>query len=132
MGDACGEFAQTGQAVFQTELIFQIDHFAQIGEQTDRTVREPGAVPNGGYGIPRCEAPVPGRSIFTARRTIGRFVTRHSSMTSASDDEPVSTSRWLPHPVAVGEPEQPLPRRIQGPDHALLVHHEESRGHGWR
>ena len=39
VGDAGGELAKTGQAVFQPELFFELHHFRQVREETHGAVR---------------------------------------------------------------------------------------------
>ena len=48
--DAGGQLAEPGEAVLQPQLLFEIDDFAEIGEQADRAVREARAVADRRHG----------------------------------------------------------------------------------
>ncbi len=72
---------------------------------------------------PRCEAAPPVNG--TARRTTGRDVVRHSSSTSASGPASFSTVAVRALPVAAGEAQHRLARRIQRTNDALTIDDEE-------
>ena len=118
--DARGQLAEPREAVLQPQLIFQLDHVAEIGEQADRAVLVTGLVANRRDGDAEMRrARSPGRSIFTARRTIGRRMTRHSSMTSASGVELGEHLAVVTDPLGIRKAEQLASGRIERPDDAV-------------
>ena len=113
VGDAGGELAEPREAVLQPQLLFEIDDFAQIGEQADRAVRrDPLSSRIGETVMPRCDAPAPGCAICTARRTIGRardeaFVDDVGERRRVGEHLAVIALRS----AVLGKAEQPLARR---------------------